>query len=117
VLLVANVEAFANPIAGATLEATEGPAALSIVNERLRPRRVEEWQEAYAGESEAAGAEPANSIDPMDELLGRLATRSSRLFIRATGRIFGDVFTCGGGELGVVSTSIQIGGLARGEPS
>jgi len=80
VLLVANVAALANPIAGATLEATEGPAAPYIVNERLRPCRVGEWREADAGEGDGAGPEPANSVDPMDELLGRLATQSSRCY-------------------------------------
>jgi len=74
-------------------------------------------QKADAGEGEGAGAEPANSVDPMDELVGRMATRSSSLFIRATGRIFGDGFTGGAGELGGISTSIGIGGLARGQPS
>jgi len=75
------------------------------------------WQEADAGEGEGAGAAPANSVDPMDELLGRLATRSSRLFIRATRRIFRDGFRGGAGEFGGMSTSLGIGGLARGEPS
>ena len=116
-LLVANVAALANPIGGATLEADEDPAALCIVNERLRSRRVRRWVEADGGEAEGAGAEPANSVDPVDELLGRLATRSSRLFIRAMGRNFGDGFTGGAGEFGGVSTSIGTGGLARGEPS
>ena len=74
-LLVGNLAAHANPIAGATLESDEDLTALCILNEPLRSRRVGRWVEADGGEAEGAGAEPANSVDPVDELLSRLATR------------------------------------------
>ena len=72
------------------------------------------WREATAG---ARGTGRCVGADPVDKHLGHFTTLSSRFFIRAAGLNFRDGLTGDTGELGGVSTSIGIGGLASGEPS
>ena len=62
------------------------------------------------------GPEGGTSRDPVDNLLGRVTTGSSRLFIRTAGLVIGDRNTGYAGELGGESTSIGVQGFPSGKP-
>jgi len=56
------------------------------------------------------------SADPLDELQGRITTRSSRLFFQGGGLILGDGNNGDAGEIGGESTMRGVGVFPSGKP-